>query len=171
MQCKALCPFPVICVPHTQWRGFRGPPGPSLKAPPWAKLAAPLIPYLKITARSTVGLKGQDPRCTQCLAPLIAAPGPKCRCWRPAASPGAVRRSSAQGIPHWVALHFFVGKREHKGSCATHAHPNTSLANGEQKANWHKSLGPDSGKCFTACLILSAQRPIALFMYLKLKIK
>ena len=106
MQCKALRPFPVISVPRTRWRGFRGPPGPSLKAPPWAKHAVPLIPYIKITARSTVGLKGQDPRCTQCLAPLVAAPGPKHRRGRPAASPGAVCRSSAQGIPHWAALHF-----------------------------------------------------------------
>lgn len=109
MQCKALRSFPVICIPHTRWRGFRGSPRPSLKATPWAKHAAPLISYIKIPPRSTTGLKAQDPGCTQCLAPLVATAGPKHRRCRPAASPGATRRSSAQGIPPWAALHFLWG--------------------------------------------------------------
>lgn len=79
MQCKVLQPFPEICVPCTWWRGLRGAPRPSLKAPHWAKPAAALIPYAKITPRSSLGLEGQDTRCTQGLAPLMAAPDPQHR--------------------------------------------------------------------------------------------
>lgn len=126
MQCKTLHPFPVISA---WWRGFRGPPGPREKAPLWARHATPLIPYIKIPSRrSTVRLKGQDPRCTQCLSLLFAVPGPKHRRWRPPASPGATCRGSAKRIPHWAALHFLeVGKGSTKSS-VLHLHIQTLLS-------------------------------------------
>lgn len=67
MQHKALHPFPVISVPHAHGGDSGNHKDPAWKHPPQAKHVAPLIPYIEITIRSTVGLKGEDPRCTSVL--------------------------------------------------------------------------------------------------------
>lgn len=110
MQHKALHPFPVISVPHAHGGDSGNHQDPAWKHPPPGQTCCSPYSIHRDHHQEHRRAERWGPQMHQCLAPLVAGPGPKHRRWSPAAPPGATCRSSAQGNSHWAALHFLWGK-------------------------------------------------------------